>query len=114
MEQKQFAETYLMANAKYFPSDKIGLIKDKLLHLPEERQTMIQSLELKNPTTTLLLSLLFGGLAIDRFYLGDIGLGICKIISILFIVGIFWALADIYFCYKKTKEVNFNRFMLLI
>lgn len=114
MEQKQFTETYLMANAKYFPADKIGLVRDKLLHMPEDRQATIQALELKNPITTLLLSLFCGGLAIDRFYLGDVGLGILKIITEFLLIGFFWTLADVYFCYKKTKEVNFRRLMLLI
>ena len=35
MEPQQFADTYIMANASYFPSEKIVLIKDKLSTLPD-------------------------------------------------------------------------------
>ena len=113
MEPQQFADTYIMANASYFPSEKIVLIKDKLSSLPEQRQSTIQSIPLKNPMIVLLLSLLFGGLAIDRFYLGDVGKGILKIISLFLIVGFIWVFLDIYLCYKKAKEMNFNKIMLI-
>lgn len=114
MDSQQFADTYLMANAQYFPNDKIFLIKDKLAHLPEERQAAVQAVPLKNPIATLILSLLLGGLSIDRFYLGDIGLGILKFILVLLVIGGIWVLLDIYFCYKKSKEINFNNLMLVL
>jgi TM2 domain-containing membrane protein YozV len=36
----------------------------------------------RSRTTALLLSLLLGNLGIDRFYLGDIGLGVCKMLTL--------------------------------
>lgn len=113
MDSKQFADTYLMANGSNFPAEKIHVVKDKLINMPEDRQSSVQALSLKNPVVVLILSLLFGTLAIDRFYLGDIGLGILKILSLFIFVGFIWALADIYLCYKKSKEVNFNKLVML-
>ena len=48
---------------------------------------------MKNKTTALLLSVLLGGLGIDRFYLGYTGLGILKLLTagcfgILYIIDI--------------------------
>ncbi|WP_101775097.1 TM2 domain-containing protein [Pasteurella oralis] len=114
MESKQFAESYVMTNASNFPNDKIFLVKEKLSTLPESRQSSIQAVDLKNPMVVLLLSIFLGGLSIERFYLSDIGLGILKIITVLFFgVGLIWVLFDIYFCYKKAKELNFNKIMLI-
>ncbi|TDQ57437.1 TM2 domain-containing protein [Mesocricetibacter intestinalis] len=115
MDVKQFAESYVLANSGNFPNDKIFLLKEKLSSLPEDRQNSIQAVGLKNPIVTLMLSLFLGTLSIDRFYLGDIGLGILKIVSVLcFGVGLIWVFLDIYFCYKKTKEINFNKIMLVV
>lgn len=48
---------------------------------------------MKNKTTALILSILVGGLGVDRFYLGYIGLGVLKLLTagvfgILYIIDI--------------------------
>jgi TM2 domain-containing membrane protein YozV len=55
----------------------------------------------------ILLSIFFGGLGIDRFYLGYIGLGILKLLT-LGGCGI-WALIDlILIATNKMKDANGN------
>jgi len=39
--------------------------------------------------------------------------GILKIISLFLIVGFIWVFLDIYLCYKKAKEMKFNKIMLI-
>lgn len=73
MEPMQFADEYMIANQPYFLSSKIYIIKNLLKTLPEHRQILVQSTDLKNPLVTLLLSLFIGYFGIDCFYLGDIG-----------------------------------------
>ncbi|MBV7389039.1 TM2 domain-containing protein [Pasteurellaceae bacterium TAE3-ERU1] len=114
MDSRQFADSYVMTNTSNFPSDKIVLLKEKLSTMPEDKQALVQSAPLKNPMVVLLLSLFFGALGIDRFYLGDVGLGIFKFLSIFVFIGLLWALVDIFLCYKKAKEINFNKVMQLI
>ncbi len=104
------------SNQKYI---LISLLKDKIYQ--EHLMLILNSLEvvnfnnynalisseLRNPLITLTLSVSFGVFGVDRFYIGDVGLGISKIFFgwlTLFI----WPALDIYFCYKKTKEKNFN------
>jgi TM2 domain-containing membrane protein YozV len=56
----------------------------------------------KSFTTALLLSFFLGGLGVDRFYLGHIGLGVAKLLT-LGGCGI-WAIID--FVLIATRQVN--------
>ncbi len=57
------------------------------------RKAMEQQTSDKDWTTLLILSILLGGLGVDRFYAGHIGLGVLKLLTIGG-CGI-WALIDI-------------------
>ena len=111
MEQQK-VEWFIMTNKKYFPSEKIFYLKERLEKMDESKYTMLSSMELKDPTTFLLVSLLTGSLGIDRFMLGDTGMGILKLLTggccgILTIV-------DWFTIQKKVREANFNRVISLI
>jgi TM2 domain-containing membrane protein YozV len=58
----------------------------------------------KDRTTSLILSVLLGGLGIDRFYIGDTGMGLLK----LFTLGGcgFLAIADWFMISGKTDDFN--------
>lgn len=88
------------------------LIKERLLALDEQRFQMVSMIELKDPTTLLLISIFIGGLGIDRFMIGDTGMGILKLLTggccgVLTII-------DWFTISKKTKELNFNNVMAQI
>lgn len=73
---------------------------------------MVSMIELKDPTTLLLISIFIGGLGIDRFMIGDTGMGILKLLTggccgVLTII-------DWFTISKKTKELNFNNVMAQI
>lgn len=58
----------------------------------------------KNPTTAILLSIFLGGLGVDRFYIGDTGLGIGKLLTL---GGIWvWAIIDWFLIKKATMRRN--------
>ncbi|MCC5918247.1 MAG: TM2 domain-containing protein [Cryomorphaceae bacterium] len=103
MEQNK-VDSYLMANAKYFASDQIPAVRDHLLRLPDDRMVQLQSLGLKDPTTILIVSLLAGGLGVDRFMLGETGLGIAKLLTCGGL-GV-WTIVDWFIIMGKTKENN--------
>jgi TM2 domain-containing membrane protein YozV len=64
-------------------------------------------MEKKNFTTALILSILLGGLGVDRFYLGYTGLGVAKLLT-LGGCGI-WSLIDIIMIATgKLKDANGN------
>ena len=105
-------DTYLMTNQKYFPAERIPMLREKLLSLPEDREMIVMGTELKDPTTMLLISIFLGSLGVDRFMLGDTGMGILKLLTggccgILTII-------DWFSIQNKTKELNFNKIMQLV
>lgn len=109
---QQRVDMYLMANQKYFPSEKIMYLKERLLMADENKMSMISTVELKDPTTILLISIFLGGLGIDRFMLGDTGMGVLKLLTggccgILTII-------DWFTISKKAKEMNFNNIITFL
>jgi TM2 domain-containing membrane protein YozV len=65
----------------YFPSNKIYYISEALKQIPEEKLPLVVNQDYKNPKVVFWLSLLFGWLAIDRFYIGNIILGLLKLLT---------------------------------
>ena len=111
MDQNK-VDMYVMTNQKYFPAEKIMYFKEKLAAMDESKFTMVSTVELKDPTTILLVSIFLGTLGIDRFMLGDTGMGILKLLTggccgILTII-------DWFTVSKKTKELNFNNLMTVL
>jgi TM2 domain containing protein len=99
-------DTYLIANGKFFKPEQIPFIREKLLSLDESKWVTFQSLPLKDTTTSLILSILIGGLGVDRFYIGDTGLGIFKLLTCGgFGVG---TIVDWFLIMGATREKNTN------
>ena len=111
MEQNK-VDMYIMTNQKYFPAEKIMYIKEKLAAMDESKFSMISTIEMKDPTTILLVSIFLGGLGIDRFMLGDTGMGILKLLT-CGVCGIL-TIIDWFTVSKKTKELNFNNLMTML
>ena len=109
---KQKVDMYIMSNQKYFPAEKIMFLKQKLYSLDDEKFSMLSTIELKDPTTLLIISLFLGSFGIDRFMLKDTAMGVVKLLTggccgILTII-------DWFSVQKKTKEMNFNNVMMMM
>lgn len=111
MDQNKI-DMYIMTNQKYFPAEKIMYLKDKLRTMDEEKFSLISRIEFKDPTTILLVSIFLGTLGIDRFMLGDTGMGILKLLT-AGLCGIL-TIIDWFTVSKKAKELNFNNVMALL
>ena len=105
-------DMYIMTNQKYFPEGKILYLKDKLYTIDDEKFSLISIIDLKDPTTVLLISIFLGVLGIDRFMLGDTGIGILKLLTAgcCGILTVF----DWFTISTKTKDINFNKIMSLL
>ncbi len=111
MDQQKI-DMFIMTNQKYFPPEKIMYLKERLASADESKYALLSTIELKDPTVLLIISLFLGGLGIDRFMIGDTGLGVLKLLTggccgIMTIIDWFTIM-------NKTKEVNFNKLMTLI
>jgi len=104
----QKVDNFLMSNAKFFDNYQARtIIREKLIALSDSKFSMICSLEFKDPTTTLIVSILAGSLGVDRFMIGDIGLGIGKFLTCGGL-GI-WTIVDWFMIQKATKEKNMQK-----
>ncbi len=104
---KESVEMYLMTHNEYFPSDKIPFLRERLLELDEDKSRYLLCVELQKPTTNLLFSIFFGSLGVDRFIIGDVGLGVLKLLT-AGCCGIMWFI-DLFLIMDKTKEKNFDK-----
>lgn len=108
----QKVDMYLMANAKYFQSHHLNYIREQLLKADDSKWMMIQTVELKDPTTILIVSLLAGILGIDRFLIGDTGLGVAKLLTCggLYI----WAIVDLFLIMDATRQKNMEKLQMVL
>ena len=111
MDQQRI-DMFIMTNQKYFPEEKMVIIREKLNLITEEKFSLISTAEFKDPTTILLVSIFLGTLGIDRFMIGDTGMGILKLLT-AGCCGIL-TIIDWFTIQKKAKELNFNKFMSLV
>jgi TM2 domain-containing membrane protein YozV len=100
-------EMFLLTNSKYFPSESIISIKEKLEQLPEDKAVLLHSLQFKDPVMLLIISILIGGLGIDRFILGQTGLGVAKLLTCGGL-GI-WTIIDWFLIMGETRNVNLQK-----
>lgn len=105
-------DMYIMTNQKYLPAEKIVFLKQKLLEADENKFSLVSAVEFKDPTTLLLVSIFLGSLGIDRFMLGDIGMGILKLLT-LGVCGIL-TIVDWFSIQSRTKEKNYTNLMLVL
>ncbi len=104
----QRVDLFMMLNSKYFESHHLHAVREKLLTLEESKWAIVQTLQFKNPDTSQILSIIGGQLGIDRFYIGETGLGIAKLLTCggLYI----WTIIDWFTIMGSTREKNMETF----
>ncbi|MDG5767897.1 TM2 domain-containing protein [Balneolales bacterium ANBcel1] len=109
---EQKVDMFIMSNSKYFEPYHLETLRQNLLKAEESRFNRIQVTSFKDPTLALVVSLLGGPLGIDRFYIGDVGLGIAKLLTCGGL-GI-WTFVDYFLIMGRTREANFEKYQELI
>ncbi|MGN8913780.1 TM2 domain-containing protein [Anaerofustis butyriciformans] len=108
MEQNK-VDMFLMSNAEYFPEENMMLIRERLQVLPDECFVQLSTMQFKSPVVMLVVSLFVGGLGVDRMMLGEVGLGVLKLLTGGG-CGI-WTIIDWFMIMGKTKEKNVLKLM---
>jgi TM2 domain-containing membrane protein YozV len=103
----QKVDMFIMTYSKYFEGHQIQAIRDRLINLDDSKFVMLQAANLKDPVITLVISIVGGSLGIDRFFIGDTGLGIAKLLTCGGL-GI-WAIVDWFLIMGRTREINMQR-----
>ncbi len=113
---------------KQVPTKCRGLLRQYLTEVSDDCiADLMKNVKIKRKMLTLFLSVFFGGLGADRFYLGETGAGMGKLIlrlagilltvvfpeapilgGILTLISSVWCIIDIFVTYKSTKMYNYE------
>lgn len=97
-------DLFMMLKGKYFENYQLPLIRERMLQMDDATWQIIQVAQFQDPNTSLLISIVGGGIGIDRFMIGDTGLGIAKLLT----CGGFgiWTIIDWFMIQGATREKN--------
>ena len=96
-------DQWLAINAKYFPTEQVQYIR---------QLSLLYSISFQDPTMMLVISLFGGSLGIDRFMLGQVGLGIGKLLTCGG-CGI-WSIIDWFLIMDATRQSNAQKLFAVI
>lgn len=103
----QKVDMFIMTNGKFFQGHHLNYIRERLLAADDSKWAIIQSIELKDPTTILIVSIFVGHWGIDRFLIGDTGLGVGKLLTCGGL-GI-WLIVDWFLIMDATRQKNMEK-----
>ena len=110
--EAQKVDMFILTNSKFFESHHVSQIREQLLGLDDSKWALVQTQQFKDPTISLIVSLLGGSLGIDRFMIGDTGLGIGKLLTCGGL-GV-WAIIDWFMIMGATREKNLAKMQLVM
>lgn len=107
MEENRI-DQLLIAHSDKFPASMYQQMKNRLAEL-EPAEACMYLTQIKDPTVMLVLSIFLGQFGIDRMLLGDVGLGILKLLTCGGL-GIWWII-DIFLVMNLTRLKNAQSLM---
>jgi len=107
MDNKERASFYLALNGKLFPTVNLPHVRQILEGLDEDKFLQVTSQNYRDPMMMLLFSFALGLFGVDRFLVGDILIGILKLIT--FGGWLIWWFIDLFFIGNRAKQTNYNK-----
>ncbi len=105
---EQQVEQLIAAYGERVPISCLGSFREMLQSTTMSySEVQVVLMQMKDPIISLILSIIVGSLGVDRFYVGDIGLGVIKLIT----CGGFyvWWLVDMFLIMGKTRMKNYEQ-----
>ena len=93
-------DQWLAINAKYFPTEQVQYIRQRLEALPEQQLSMLYSISFQDPTMMLVISLFGGSLGIGKL----LTCGGCGI----------WSIVDWFLIMDATRQSNAQKLFAVI
>ena len=91
------------------PIESMEMIRKRLIEM-DYSIASIRMAQFKDPTMALILSVLVGSLGVDRFYIGDVGLGVGELLTC---GGAYiWWLIDLFMIQDATRKKNMEMFLM--
>lgn len=112
MESSKIDQLIIMLR-DYLPEEKLPLVKSKLEGVDDSKFDLILATKFQKPINILLFAIFLGGFGVDRMMLGQIGLGVLKLIFGWITCGI-WHIIDMCTSMGRAKEKNFVDLMLML
>lgn len=114
----------MMTYGKYFKPIHHQEIKAIIEQLGTDKASQVFAMaDFKDPTTMLIISIFLGGFGVDRFMIGDTGIGAAKLVAYIVIIfltiilcGIpailfFCFYIDCFFIQDATRDKNYEKLM---
>lgn len=108
---KDKVNQFLMVNADKFPPMMVEQMRKKLESMTEDQESALFTKEWKSPLAGFLLAFFLGCFGVDRFWLGETGSGVAKLLTCGG-VGI-WSLIDLFTIFQRTRNYNYTAFNML-
>lgn len=101
-----------MMHASELATEYIPVIRERLLQKEQDSAYLVAFANLKDPTISIILSIFLGYWGIDRFFIGDIGLGLAKLLTGGG-CGIWWFI-DIFLIMGATRRNNSKKMIQML
>ena len=106
MESEQLNSILVVLSSK-IPAGCIPSVRARLESSNvSAEEIMALTNQMTEPTVAIILSIFLGALGVDRFYIGDTGIGVGKLLT--FGGCYIWWLIDIFLIIDATKQRNFE------
>lgn len=108
----QKVDMFLVTHSSKLPEEKLIFLREHLEKLDDSKWPLLSSIQFKDPTMSLILSIFLGYFGVDRFYLGDAGIGVGKLLTCggLYI----WWIVDCFLITKATREKNYAKLCMFL
>lgn len=103
-------DDFLKMNANKFPALQMGELRAQLSASDSRDTYPVMSTDYRDPYLALILSIFFGVLGVDRFYVGDIGVGFGKLALTILggVGGVIWWFVDLFLIVNRTRQRNYE------